>query len=338
MDFLSHRIQITLRYCRSDIMDESLQCIQRRNAYKLNKYQKMYVSTLLMYMGIASETANRLFVNNYQDHNRQNAPLDYLIVLIYKLYVRENPDWDQEFYYDFMRDLQMVNQSWSARNPPISSAQKYAGKSLFWDENEEDNQKTFFARYPQLGHYAFQDDGVENFFYHCRHGAPNLFDTWEWKGLPFPDTIADDMESIVNIDEELVDSDDDLEQYSPIMVEWLSIRECVNRKDATIMNYRLNYINGSKAIEKGTMSEVLQSVENRVSLRSSSINHTNWAKKYQLKCKCSECEIIKFQDEFDSSSIGGFHLERGELRVITGVSRNGICLVCKQIMFEEESN
>ena len=45
----------------------------------------------------------------------------------------------------------------------------------------------------------------------------------------------DDMESIVYDDEELVDtdeSDDDLDQFPPLLVEWLSIRECVNRRDA----------------------------------------------------------------------------------------------------------
>jgi hypothetical protein len=300
----------------------------------------MYFSTLLMFMGIASETANRLFVKNYQDHDRRNAPLDYLIVLIYKLYIMENPDWDQESYNDYMREVQMVNQSWTARDPPISSAQKYVGKILRWNDNPEENQKTFFLRYPNLGHYRFHENSFENFLYHCRHGALNLFDTWEWKGLPPPpDTVDDDMESIAYDDEELVDtdeSDDDLEQFSQLLVEWLSIRECVNRRDATIANYRLNYVNGSKAIERLTIVEVLQSVEDRIRSGDGRINHTNWAKRYQLKCKCEYCDIITFQDNFDIGSIGGLRLERGDGRVIEGVARRGTCLICKQALLSEE--
>ena len=331
---------MTLSFCRSDIMHRSLQCIQRRNEFKLNRFHQMYFSTLLMYMGIASETANRLFVKNYKDHDRHNAPLDHLIVLIYKLGFMENQDWDREYYHDYMRNLQLVNQSWTARDPPISSAQKYAGKTLCWNDHPELNQKTFFLRYPNLGHYHFQDDGFENFLYHCRHGAPNLFDTWQWKGLPPPAMVDDDSESIEYNDEDLVDSDDsndDLEQFSPLLVEWLSVRESVNRRDPTIVNFRLNYINGSKAIEKSTMAEVLQCVEDRIGVRNGSINHTNWAKKYELKCKCDYCDIVTFRDQFDNSSIGAVQLERGDGRVIEGVDRRGICLICKQVMLEEEN-
>ena len=87
---------MTITYCKTNIMDESLRCIMRRDSFKLNNNHKMYISIIFMFLGWASEKANRLFVKNFKHHDKRNAPIEHIMILIWKVYLHVTPDWSIE--------------------------------------------------------------------------------------------------------------------------------------------------------------------------------------------------------------------------------------------------
>ena len=100
-------------------MEPPLQCIMRANNFRLNAHQKQYIDILFMFLGWATPKSNSLFVKNYQYYDRQNAPIEHIMILIWKVYVHYDPNWDLDHYVEAMDIMQRANMSWFLREPPI---------------------------------------------------------------------------------------------------------------------------------------------------------------------------------------------------------------------------